>query len=469
MSGNLTDMSSDAVVSDQAARPLGAPPAGAHRVQATIAWVAWLLALVSGVIGAIYVATDQATGHPVMLQTPVSGLAGAAIAATYGSVGLMLVLRRPGLVVGWLFVGIGVVAGLSNYAWGYVGLGATLGSAPGVLSVIDVAWLNNALTYSAWGSLSILLILLFPDGRPLAPSWRKAVAGTIVASIVLAVGLAVEPGPMRLFDFVDNPRPASESFEQLVDIGILLALGILLLIGVLSVWGLTVRYRRAGTTERRQLRWFAWGAGLTLAGGVILVVAALATEADSRVVDASWVVFAVASITLPVAALIAILRERLYDIDRLISRTFVFGLLTAILAGLYSALIRLFNAVFVDVTGQSNELALVLTTLILATTFTPIKQRLEKVAERRFKTELGEAVPASAVVSEAGTGTGLSVASMTLEDLDRRFEAIARRVSLEVLAATSASEGAAQDQQPDHDEHERPEQVADAREARPQA
>jgi hypothetical protein len=460
-------MNAEAAPNDPAKGPVGVPPAGAHRVQATAAWAAWLLAVVSGLMGAVYVAADQATGHPVMDQTPVSGLAGAAIAATYGSVGLLLVLRRPGLVVGWLFVGTGVVAGLSNFAWGYVGLGATLGAAPGVVSVIEVAWLNNALTYSAWVSLSILLILLFPDGRPPAPAWRTAVWGTIVGSIVLAAALAVEPGPMRLFDFLDNPRPAPEAIEPLVGSVILLALGVLLLIGVLSVWGLHVRYRRGSTTERRQLRWFVWGASLTLAGGVVLVFAALATEADSRLVDASWVVFAVASITLPVAALIAILRERLYDIDRLISRTFVFGLLTAILAGLYAAFIRLFNAVFVGLTGESSELALVLTTLILATTFTPIKLRLEHVARSRLGTsEDGVSVAATDVLAGEVSATA-GPASSVGGDLDRRIEAIARRVSLEVLAGSARTDGAAQDDQADQDQHERSEQVAKAGEPGP--
>jgi two-component system NarL family sensor kinase len=413
----------------------GATPAGAHRTQATIAWAAWLVALASGLIGAAYVATDQATGHPVLVQTPLSGIAGAAIAATYGSVGLLLVLRRPALVIGWLFVGIGVVAGLSNLAWGYVWLGATLGSPPGPVAVIDVAWLNNMSTYSAWTATAILLVLLFPDGRPLAAPWRNAVVALIGASVVLALGLAVEPGPMRLFTLTNNPLPAPEPLRPLVAIVIAGAILVLLIVGALSLWGLVLRYRGASLTERRQLRWFAWGSGLTVAGGAVLIVVALAAVADSTAVDLSWLVFAVASMTLPVAALIAILRERLYDIDRLISRTFVYGLLTAILAGSYAALIRLFNAIFVDVTGQSSETSLVLTTLILATTFTPIKQGLEKLVARRLVPQpaTGDAVPTPATPI------------VDADELDLRIEAIARRVSREVVAEVARDRGAATD------------------------
>ena len=311
-----------------------AVPPRPHRIQATLAWLGWIVGTVSGTLGAIYVATDQATGHPVLQQTPVSGIAGTAIAVTYASVGLLLVLRRPGLIVGWLFLGIGVVAGLSNYAWGYVGLGATQGSAPGAFAVVDVAWLNNALTYSVWATLAILLVLLFPDGRPATPAWRAAVVATIAIGVVLAVGLAIEPGPLRLFPMFDNPVAVTGSLGSVLDLAILAAIGAVVLVGCLSVWSLVVRYRRGSADLKRQLRWFAWGSALTLAGGMVLVVTALAAKIDTALTDLSWVIFAIASVTLPIAALIAILRDRLYDIDRLISRTFVYGLLTAILAGL---------------------------------------------------------------------------------------------------------------------------------------
>jgi hypothetical protein len=211
------------------------------------------------------------------------------------------------------------------------------------------------------------------------------------------------------------------------------------------MWSLRVRYRLADPAERRQLKWFAWGSVVTVVGGAVLVVGALVvTDPRSRIVDLSWVIFAVASTTLPIAAVIAILRDRLYDIDLLISRTFVFGFLTAILAGLYSALIRLFNALFVGMTGESNEFALVLTTLILATTFTPIKKRLEEVAERRLaparSASAETATAAETAQAVADAPDPVAPATVDLDELDRRIEAIARRVSLEVVAAARATD-----------------------------
>ena len=419
----------------------GVPQAGAvraadHRIEATLAWAGCLAAIVAGFAGAWYTALDQATGHPVIQQSPVSGLAGAAIATAYGTVGLLLVLRRPHFVIAWLFLLIGVVGGMSNYIWGYVGLGLTTGSAPGPIPVVGYAWLNNVLTYPIWVALALLLILLFPDGRPIDRRWRRVVIAAIAVCAVLGVCLAIEPGQMRLFP-LDNPLPAPETAGPIVGLVIPVALVGVCVVGALAMWSLNVRYRLADPTERRQLKWFAWGSVLTLVGGAVLVVGALAvTEPGSRLIDLSWVIFAVASTTLPIAAVIAILRDRLYDIDLLINRTFVFGFLTAILAGLYSALIRLFNAVFVGMTGESNEFALVLTTLILATTFTPIKKRLEEIAERRL-------TPARAGAAETATAAAAPLdppapATLDLDELDRRMEAIARRVSLEVVAATRA-------------------------------
>ena len=209
-----------------------------------------------------------------------------------------------------------------------------------------------------------------------------------------------------------------------------------------------MRYRQSDDDGRRQLKWLAWGSSIAVAAGMVfLLTEGWAYDPSTRAAELSWVIFAAGSAALPIAVVIAILRERLYDIDRLISRTFVYGLLTAILAGLYSALIRLFNAVFVGLTGESSEVALVLTTLILATTFTPIKQRLEKLAERRLWTPAdgpgsgsSPALPDAATAGTATSGTGASV-TLSEADLDRRIETIARRVSLELMARGDGGTG----------------------------
>jgi hypothetical protein len=116
-----------------------------------------------------------------------------------------------------------------------------------------------------------------------------------------------------------------------------------------------------------------------------------------------------------------------------IGRTFVYGALTAILAGLYAASIKLFTDFFVGVSGQSSDLALVLTTLVLATTFTPIKQRLEVIAARRFHDPGAGFVPVAAAVATTG--------SVAETDLDRRMEEIARRVAREMFEPQTSESG----------------------------
>ena len=124
----------------------------------------------------------------------------------------------------------------------------------------------------------------------------------------------------------------------------------------------------------------------------------------------------------PIAMVFAILRYNLYGIDTILGRTFVYGALTAILAGLYTASVRLFNALFEGVAGQSSELVLVVTTLILATTFTPIKRRLEAIVDRRMRGS-PSAVPAGDGSPEADPAKLLDDPRF-LEALDARIRRI---------------------------------------------
>jgi len=179
-----------------------------------------------------------------------------------------------------------------------------------------------------------------------------------------------------------------------------------------------------------QLRWFAYAAVLSLTGGALYIALGVLIAPDNDAIRESTYVILILSIySLPIAVLQAITRHRLYDIDTIIGRTFAYGALTAILAGLYAASVRLFNAVFVLFTGQTDETALVLSTLVLATTFTPIKSRLELVAARRFKPSVPEAEPTP------GSAPGAD------PDLDARIEAAIRRAVDEALRERDSAGG----------------------------
>ena len=225
-----------------------------------------------------------------------------------------------------------------------------------------------------------------------------------------------------------NPLPIPESLGRIL--GVAAALGLLLAIApaVIAIIGMVRRYRAAEAVARLQMRWFAWAAAVTLVTALgYLVFGVLLSGTSATIREGSFGIFVVGASSLPIAVLVAISRYHLYDIDTIIGRTLAYGALTAILAGLYAASLRLFNALFVAVVGHADEAALVLTTLVLATTFTPIKSRLERLAAARFKTTIGEEVD-NAMPGPTGD-----------DELDARIEKIARRVALEVLDASTGS------------------------------
>jgi hypothetical protein len=199
------------------------------------------------------------------------------------------------------------------------------------------------------------------------------------------------------------------------------------------------RYRASLDVARHQFRWFAYGVGVLGPAALLYGLVGLVMTPDRAAVrDTLFLLLVMSATVLPVSVLIAITRYRLYEIDRLISRTVVYGALTAILAGLYAASIRLFNASFVAVTGETSEAALVLTTLVLATTFTPINRRLEGVAEHLFG-DTAPAVeqpvsPAAPITTEGRPAGSVQGGPEPGSAFDARMEAIARRVVEQALA-----------------------------------
>jgi hypothetical protein len=141
-----------------------------------------------------------------------------------------------------------------------------------------------------------------------------------------------------------------------------------------------MRYRRGSPTEREQLKWFASAVALT----VIFVLPAVPGTPFGAIAEIAWLLGVVSFMLIPVAIGIAILRYRLYDIDRIINRAFVYVPLTAIVAGIYTASIALSQRLLAAM-GQKSDMAIVLTTLVVVVVFTPIKNAVQATVDRRFK------------------------------------------------------------------------------------
>ncbi|MGH2356577.1 MAG: hypothetical protein ACRDGJ_01015, partial [Candidatus Limnocylindria bacterium] len=298
--------------------------------------------------------------------------------SAYSLVGAAIAARRPDHYAGWTLAAGGVGFGLAvlGFAYGQAGLR----SASHLPGAEFGPWLGDVLFVPTLVGTGILFLLHFPSGRLPGSRWIWVQRATIAAGALYMVGQAFRPG--FIYDdyrTLANPLGAPAEIEWLLE-GMTAAGNVASAVLALTVpVALVQRYGSSNTVERLQLKWISYvGSGIAIA----LPIAALQVDVLS---DIAWAIGITLVAALPVAVAFAVLRYRLYDIDRLISRTIVYGGLTAILAGLYTASIRLLNGVFVAVTGEESDAALVITTLILATTLTPIRRWLEGLVEGRYQ------------------------------------------------------------------------------------
>jgi len=314
--------------------------------------------------------------------------------AASGVVGALIVSRHPRHPIGWMFCAAPLFFGASFITRQYAILALVV--APGTLPFGQaMAWFGFWLEIPAIALFVLFLPLLFPDGRLPSPRWRPVafVAAAAVAITVLITMVA--PNTYAPFyPSIRNPI-GLDQYQNVFD-AIEGALQVLLL-AVVAVGATAVfsRVRRADSDERRQIKWFAY------AGAVLLVT--FVVEAVARFVPSltglTNILAGVALSAFPAAVGIAILRNRLYDIDLIINRTVVYVLLTAILAGVYTAAVALFQRTFVALSGQSSDLAIVMTLFVLATVFTPIKNTLQATVDRRIKPTSSHVAQAAGRVS----------------------------------------------------------------------
>ena len=289
-------------------------------------------------------------------------------AVSFPMVGALIATHRPRNPIGWLFCAVGIFQGLiiATEAYSDYALRIAPGTVPGGLLT---NWVAQWVWAPSVGLLVTFLPLLFPDGRLPSPRWRP-VAWLSAFSIVLTCGLyGVLLWPLRAV--VDR-----DPFELLTAgqaIVVNAAFPFMVLCGLACLTALAVRFRQARGIERQQLKWLLFAAAIT----VVILSLSL-----SLVVNRLWLLPLAPAI--PVAAGIAILRYRLYDIDRIISRTLIYGLLTALLAGVYSGAVLVLGQVFGGVGRDLPSWAVAGVTLAVAALFQPARRRIQAVVDRRF-------------------------------------------------------------------------------------
>jgi hypothetical protein len=338
-----------------------------------LAWALWVLAML-GVASAVWFAhLLRRVGRPDLVTLDGSGISSMVGALSATTVGAVLASRRPRHAVGWLLLALGLSVAASGVADGYQNYG--LLARPGSLPAVSYVAVFNPVTLELMLAWVGLVLLLTPTGSLPSPRWRwwARVAAAAPAVFVLAVALSPKPLDPN-FSMVDNPL-AVEGLDSALLVANEVALGVTVLALLVAAGSLVVRFRRAAGVERLQLRWVALAAGVVALAAVV-VPAALAIGALPVF---QWALgFCVA--VLPVAIGAAILRYRLYDLDRIISRTLGYALLTVLLGGAYAGVVLGFGQLL----GQNSSLVVAGATLALAAVFQPARRRVQDLVDRRF-------------------------------------------------------------------------------------
>jgi hypothetical protein len=343
-----------------------APP---RRWPGVVAWTLWALAMVAWLVIPWLDQQLRHAGRPDLTQWDLRPGVALVTAATVGAV---LASRRPAHPVGWLL--LAQVA--SNLASGAAAQYLAWGLLPGgpLPATRAVALFYSA---SAGGGLLLLgfVLLLTPTGKLPSPGWRWWARAMVAVPLLLLVLVTLAPGPV---DPAQQVRGSPFDFLGLGGALLVvhqLALAFTTLAVAVCAVSLVVRFRRARGIERQQLRWVTVAAALlVVAAGATLVGLALgATEV------VTWAITAWAA-GLPLAIGAAVLRYRLYDLDRIISRTLAYGLLTLLLGGGYAAVVLGLGQLL----GRDSSLVVAAATLAVAAVFQPARRRIQATVDRRF-------------------------------------------------------------------------------------
>jgi len=359
-----------------------------RRTARWLAWSVWVLcaALITLTwlfrLTTSYPRPDQ--GEPIWLY-----IVFAVLVLSYLTVGSLVASRRPDNPIGWIFCGAGLFFVSSFFGEAYVEHALYIGGGP-VTGAGYLTWLSEQLALPVMALTMVLFLLLFPSGRLpsglLFPerrvpsrSWWQAVVWMVVGgSALVGLWLISEPSVTEHPVHVGNPLAIGGTVGAAVEVGGKIGLLLLAISGLFAAALLISRLMVARGDERQQLKWFAYACVLLMCG--FLVGALLGGWYSGLLVV--WYGLG----TLPIVTGIAILKHHLYDIDLVINRTLVYGSLTALLVLVYFGGVTATQAIFRALTGQEEQpqLAIVVSTLVIAALFNPLRRRVQSFIDRRF-------------------------------------------------------------------------------------
>jgi hypothetical protein len=296
-----------------------------------------------------------------------------AVLTTFPVVGAIVAILRPGNPIGWLFLAIGLAFTLAIFAGEYVG--RVMYTALDLPGASLVAWAGTWSFVLALGLVLTVALLVFPDGRLPSPRWRPVLWASWATIAIAAIATALAPGTFEEYTgSFDHPIGLGGAPAAVADLAAGLSFPALAILGLLSLASLIVRFRRSRGVERQQLKWFLLAGSIALVGGL---------AASVTMLEVTWYLAWFGLASLPIAAGIAILRYRLYDIDRIISRTVSYAVLSALLGLTFAGGVLGVQALLGSFT-EGDTLAVAASTLVVFALFQPLRRRIQRAVDRRF-------------------------------------------------------------------------------------
>jgi hypothetical protein len=308
----------------------------------------------------------------------------ALIPLVFSIVGALILSRQPRNPIGWLLMLPSLAILVDLFIKSQISGVTVPPPNPSVLLVL-AAYLANALWLLVVFPV-FLIVLLFPTGRPLSPRWRWVVVyaiGMVVFFFVIAAGaesFTLDSSAYSAGWSIPNPVGVLSQTEINAIFFPVWPIGLAML-AVLCVASLVLRYRRAAAVEREQIKWLLYAAGLFVAFYVLLLP--MGGEFGGRT-DLFNLFFSLFILGFPLAIGSAILRYHLYDIDIIIRRTVIYSILTALLALIYFSGVVVLQQLTRSITGESSDVAIVVSTLVIAALFFPLRRRVQSTIDRRF-------------------------------------------------------------------------------------
>jgi MFS family permease len=357
------------------------PVPTSQRRRPAVAWTAWTLCGLS--VGSSIASVALAGLHgvsPAELLTTHTAV-GTAAAASFPILGALIVVRLPRNWFGWVLLALGVFLGTFEFAQWYAQLALGPAAArPWLPGGPLASWLATWTNLPGITLASTLLLLLFPDGRVPSRRWRPLAWISAAVAVVPAAILAVQSWPLRGRALTGTLPPRLNAIWTTEFI-----LALLLLVPCVAA--VVVRFRRSAGIQRQQIKWFAYGGVVTLPLNAVAQM-----PGYGPVLELLQIPILVAAIA------IAMFRFRLYDIDRILNRTLVYGLLSAILGGGYAVAVLLLGQAF-SRGRHPSSLVVAATTLAAAALFQPLRRGIQRAVDRRFNRRRYDAVRTVAAFS----------------------------------------------------------------------